>query len=105
LTLLDLFTNFRPMKKVHKDLGALVKEYREKADLTQAQLAERLGYETPQFVSVFERGLSKIPLETLGQLITLLGIPQKTVMKALMDDYQQDLRAQIEAGKKASRRA
>lgn len=93
------------MKKVHKDLGALVKEYREKADLTQAQLAERLGYETPQFVSVFERGLSKIPLETLGQLITLLGIPQKTVMKALMDDYQQDLRAQIEAGKKASRRA
>lgn len=65
------------MKQVDLDLGILVREYRQEKGLTQLDLARRLGFDSPQFISLFERGLSKIPLNVLGKLITILGIPEK----------------------------
>ena len=50
------------MSKINRELGALAREYRIKANMTQLELANKLGYESMQFVSLFERGISKIPL-------------------------------------------
>ncbi len=85
--------------KTHQELGALVREYRVKSDMTQLDLAQKLGYDSTQFVFLFERGVSKIPYQTLGQLIIILGIPGKKVLKSLVSAYEIDIREKIQAGR------
>jgi transcriptional regulator with XRE-family HTH domain len=91
------------MNKTHENIGNLVRQYRQKSTLTQMELAVKLGYNTPQFVSLFERGLSKIPLETLGQLVVLLKIPEKRIMKLLVTGYESEIHEKISTGKKSAR--
>jgi transcriptional regulator with XRE-family HTH domain len=81
------------------DLGMLVREYRIKADMTQLELAKKLGYDSVQFVSLFERSLAKVPLETIGQLIVILGIPEEKIRKNLIATYENEVRARIANGK------
>lgn len=64
------------------------------------QLAEALGYETPQFISLIERDQSKVPVNVLGQLIILLGIPEDEVVKRLVKSFQDEVLTQINRGKK-----
>lgn len=87
------------MSTVNQELGKLVKEYRLKKGYTQLELSERLGYDTPQFVSIMERGLAKIPLNVIGQLIALLGIPEKKVTALLLDAYKKNMVKEIMSGK------
>ena len=89
------------MSQINLDLGGLVREYRVKAGMTQLELAEKLGYDSMQFVSLFERGLSKVPHKVIGKLIVILGIPQKKVTKSLIDAFSASLIDQIDQGKKS----
>lgn len=89
------------MSNINKELGILVREYRLKANMTQLELANKLSYESMQFVSLFERGLSKIPLKVIGKLVIILGIPEKKIVKNLVDIFTADLMKQIEEGKQS----
>ncbi|MBL7557516.1 MAG: helix-turn-helix domain-containing protein [Bdellovibrionaceae bacterium] len=91
------------MREVRRELGALIREYRVKKELTQLHLAQRLGYDSTQFVSLFERGLSKVPHNVLGQLIVILGIPEKKVLDTLMKAYEVNLKSEISSGKKTAK--
>lgn len=84
---------------VDTTIGSIIKEYRLKAGYSQKEIADILGYTQPVFVSLIEHGTSKVPLSTLGQLITLLKIPEKKVTKLLLDSYAEKVRSEIEAGK------
>lgn len=88
------------MKTSHLPLGQLIKDYRQKANLTQKELAEKLGYDIPQFLSLMENGHSKIPLNILGKIIDLLGIPEKKVLNALTAAYREEVMEQISSGRK-----
>lgn len=88
------------MKKTHLKIGSIVRDYRTKAGLTQMELAEKLGYDSPQFVSLFERGFSKVPVDTLGQLISILGIPEKVVLGLLLSDYESEIKTKMAEGKR-----
>lgn len=88
------------MSDVHIQIGQIIREYRIKANMTQIQLSEALGHETSQFVSLFERGHSKVPLETLGQLVKILQIPEAKIKKLLLQDFEAELESRISAGKK-----
>lgn len=92
------------MKKRHMKIGWMVREYREKQGMTQMELADRLGYDSPQFVSLFERGLSKVPVSTLGSLISILGIPEKLVTSILLSGYEAEVRAELAKGKSRGQR-
>lgn len=87
------------MKPVHKQIGQLIKIRRIVKDMTQAQLAEKLGYDSPQFVHLFEKGSSKVPVQTLGKLIVLLDLPESKIKHLLVDEFHNDLMAEIEKGK------
>ena len=90
------------MATTENKIGNLVRKYREKAGLTQLDLSTKLGYDSPQFVSLFERGLSKIPMETIGKLVIILGIPEKLILDALVEAYRDTLKEKMKSGKKAS---
>ncbi len=82
-------------------LGALIREYRLKAGMTQLELSTALGYESMQFVSLFERGLSKVPLKVVGKLVVVLGLPEKKVTKGLIEDGITVITGSISDGKKS----
>jgi transcriptional regulator with XRE-family HTH domain len=84
-------------KQEIENIGHVIKAYREKANMTQKTLAEFLGYENPQFVSLIENGHSKVPLNVIGKVIDALKIPEKKVIDVLLSAYQKEIVAEIHA--------
>ena len=91
------------MNETHYELGSLIRGYRTQKEMTQLELAKKLGYDSTQFVSLFERGLSKVPHNVLGQLIIILGIPEKKVLDILIKAYENNLKSEIQSGKKTAK--
>ncbi len=91
------------MNETYHELGTLIRNYRQDKEMTQLDLAKKLGYDSTQFISLFERGVSKVPHNILGKLIVILGIPEKMVMQILIKDYETSLKSEISAGKKMAR--
>jgi transcriptional regulator with XRE-family HTH domain len=87
------------MREIYVELGQLVREHRMEKKMTQLELAQKLGYNSTQFVSLFERGMSKVPINTLGQLIVVLGIPEKKVTQILIGAYRTQVMDEISKGK------
>lgn len=87
------------MNEPHILLGSLIREFRLRKQMSQIDLANKLGYASAQFISLFERGISKIPHETLGQLISILGVPEKKVTGILVNAFEMDLKEKINRGK------
>ncbi len=71
-------------------IADLVKKYRllHPKKLSQVELSNLLGYKNGQFVSNVERGICSIPLKALGDLKTILNIPQSELVQAMVSDYE-----------------
>lgn len=54
-----------------KKVGQFFRLHREKSGLTQAQVARKVGYGSPQFISNIERGISVAPLALMATLLKL----------------------------------
>ena len=81
------------MKNDHlKILGEYLYERRLAKEITQGDLATALGYASPQFVSNWERGLAKPPLETLKRMIKILDIDVEELLTILMKMEEKRLR-------------
>lgn len=52
-------------------LANYLKELRVKNGLLQKDLAEKLGYSTPQFISNYERGTAPIPMNVLAKMVEI----------------------------------
>lgn len=79
-------------------LQEIIKQARIKKGLTQEDVAVKLGYTSTQFVSLFERGKSKVPHGTIGKLIVVLGLPQKKLEKLLINEFRENLIKSISIG-------
>ena len=71
--------------------GTFLKEMREKRNITQSDLAKKLGYTTPQFISNWERGLCNPPLGAIPKISRVLGIPKKEVVAVILEQTKFDL--------------
>lgn len=72
-------------------ISSFLKSARIMKNLTQQQVADKLGYETDQFISNWERGLCLPPKKRLKDLSKILGIEAELVV----DMYVEAKRAQI----------
>jgi len=75
-----------------RTLGRYVRAAREKAGLTQFQLAKQLSYTSAQFISNWERGQSSPPLDVLPKLAVALSLSPKELLDTL-HSYQTQLLA------------
>lgn len=77
-------------------LGYILKERREKLGISQAEVAEKLKYSSPQFISNWERGLSSPPVTVLRSIAQIYKLPAQTLfkmyLKASLKTYEEDLR-------------
>lgn len=71
------------MKQVN--LAKFLKDKRETVGLSQKQVADKLGYTTPQFVSNWERGVSSPPLKTLKKIGELYNVSSDELFKVTLE--------------------
>lgn len=82
-----------------KKLGTFLKDVREQAELTQADVSQKLGYTSPQFISNIERGISVVPLKTLARMVNLYRVNPETVAKIILESQRKLLREKLTKGR------
>lgn len=84
------------------NIGLVIKKRRLELNMTQLELSKSLGYESMQFVSLFERGLSKVPINTLGKIFVVLKFTRTqelNIINDLLKSYEKDLMLNLVKGK------
>lgn len=66
------------------NLGKYLQKKRIDADLTQIEVAKKLGYSSAQFISNFERGLCSPPLKQMKKLTSLYELDPSEVIEIMM---------------------
>lgn len=75
-----------------RDLAVYLKEKRVAAGLSQIEVSKKLGYTSAQFVSNWERGVAKPPLEALAAIIKLYAVDGDEVV----DQYLRTTKKRLE---------
>ena len=76
----------------HSIVGRYLKEQRVKSSLTQSQVAESLGYTSPQFISNIERGLCSAPAKHLRGFLKLYNIQLDDLISVILKQEEENLR-------------
>ena len=80
---------------LHQNLGHFLRKQREEAGLTQFEVAKKLGYTTPQFISNFERGICSPPLKVLKNLVKLYKMPAQDVIDLILKEQESALKSAL----------
>ncbi len=75
-------------KKAYKSLGLKLKGYRLKKGLTQGEVAVKLKFSSPQFVSNWERGFAIPPIKVAAKLVDIYNLDSNDLVEDYMDVYQ-----------------
>lgn len=82
-------------ERAHQEMGSLIKKARQHAGLTQAALAKRLGYRSPQFVSNWERSESLPPIQTLPKIAKVTRTRYGDFTGILKRDFERVLKTAV----------
>nr|BFD64965.1 hypothetical protein BdHM001_36460 [Bdellovibrio sp. HM001] len=84
-------------------LARYLKDKRVEKGISQRNLAAKLNYATPQFISNWERGVSKPPVETLKRLSSLIGANLKEMediyLEQTLHEVAEDFRRKARYGR------
>lgn len=73
-------------------LGSFLKEKREAAGISQAKVAKKLKYTTPQFISNWERGVSSPPVKVLKILSDMYGVSTDELFELVLEHSLEQLK-------------
>lgn len=79
-----------------QNLGRFLQDARIKVGLSQKEVADRLGYQTAQYVSNWERGIATPPGRTLRKLADLYRIPAEELYEVILDFVLAQTRQDLE---------
>lgn len=57
------------------------------SELTQREIAEALGYDRPNIITMFKQGATKVPLEKVPGLAKALGLDPAHLLSLAMKEY------------------
>lgn len=66
------------------------------SDLTQREVAERLGYDRPNFITMIKQGQSKLPINKAPLLAKTLGLDPAHFLRIVLQEYSPEIWAAIE---------
>lgn len=78
-------------KELRKEAGAWLKETRQKAGLSQIDLAGRLGLKYYTFISQVENGYGRVPTESMASWAEALGLAPAEFTRHLLVYYDPEL--------------
>lgn len=85
-----------------KNLSEFLKNSRVKSGLTQSDVAGKLGYSSPQFISNWERGIAAPPVPTLRRLADLYKVSSENMLNQFLSHMENTVRKEY-FGKKSAR--
>jgi transcriptional regulator with XRE-family HTH domain len=85
--------------KKRDGLSEFLKNKRVEAGLTQSEVARKLGYSSPQFVSNWERGLANPPVFILKDLTKMYKVPAEKMFDMLVDEVRESLHKEFYSSK------
>lgn len=68
-----------------KKCGEFLKQSREAQGLSQRDVSDALGYNTSQFISNWERGLSLPPIPVLRKLAKVYNVDAEVIFNAILE--------------------
>ena len=80
------------MNKDSRQIAKFLKSRRMALGLTQADVAAKLGYSTPQFVSNWERACAFPPVSILKDLAKLYQISADDLFEVILENQREQLR-------------
>lgn len=84
-------------------MGSLLRESREKQGLTQSDVADKLGFESAQYVSNVERGISSLSIKHAKPLARLLNITVDAIINAKTEDTRARFAQAVKGGSSKKR--
>lgn len=85
-------------KNTDTQFAGFIKTARIKAGVSQADVANALGYGSSQFVSNWERGISMPPLGSLKVIAKMYGINSENLFKVFLVTTTARMRKEFQAG-------
>jgi transcriptional regulator with XRE-family HTH domain len=73
----------------YKSMGDTLKAFREKTGMAQGELAKKLGYASPQFVSNWERGICGIPFKKAPVFCKMTGMKVSSMKELLLENERE----------------
>ena len=89
--------NAEVKSEMDRVFGSILKQYRNKMDYTQADMAEKLGI-SEKYVSRVETGIGGISKETLAKYVNILGITPNLFYKEFVTNPR--IKKEIEVSEK-----
>jgi transcriptional regulator with XRE-family HTH domain len=87
-------------KRLRKQAGKWLKELRNRAGLSQIELAQVLGFKYYTFISQVENGFGRVPTESLEAWARALGADPSAFARELLSYYEPELHRLLFEGKK-----
>jgi transcriptional regulator with XRE-family HTH domain len=78
-------------KKMRREAGAWLKELRNRAGLSQIELAEILGLKYYTFISQVENGFGRVPTDSIEAWARALGQEPDAFARQLLSHYDPEL--------------
>ena len=86
------FAKAEPAAKLkRKQAGTWLKGLRNRAGLSQVELADLLGFKYYTFISQVENGFGRVPTETMEAWAKALGEPPASFARKLLEFYDPEL--------------
>ena len=89
--------NAEVKSEMDRVFGSILKDYRNREKLTQAEMAEKLDI-SDKYVSRIETGMGGISKETLAKYMNILGISPNNMYKAFINNPR--IKTEIEVSEK-----
>lgn len=83
------------MRDKHRGFGVYLREKRKEAGLSQQNVAQALGYSSPQFISNLERGTCPVPLNRIRQFVGLYKIDEDEFVTRFLHEQEVILRSYL----------
>ena len=93
------------LKRLRREAGRWLKAARERAGLTQAELAARLSLRYYTFISQVESGVGRVPIEQQGAWAEALGVEPGEFARTLLRHYEPELNRLLFTDEPAPRKA
>lgn len=75
------------MKKSHIAVAEYLNQQIALSGIPQIEIAERLGYDKPNIITMFKQGKTKIPMNKIAPLAKVLGIDPVHLLRMAMLEY------------------
>lgn len=77
------------------NLGEFLRKKREEAGLSQGDVAKKLKYSSPQFISNWERGISSPPIKALRQLSDMYRVQPDELFDLILKHSLEQLKVTL----------